>query len=150
LLGTNLTVRHHKRWDRQGRHHQTRHRQRHPDNSVSQPLVDSSIERSESQPFILLAAAYPKRSRSPAPAIAGALLRSYIVRRTLRDAELNAKVALSLVVLLAFARPLLAREPVDAGEGVVLTKASPACAKREDFDRLIELAQRRDAVGFAG
>ena len=64
------------------------------------------------------------------------------------DAELNAKVALSLVVLLALAGPLPAKEPLQAGERVVLTKGSPGCAKREEFDRLVDIAQRHDAVAF--
>jgi hypothetical protein len=62
---------------------------------------------------------------------------------------LNAKVALSLAVSVALAAPLAAKESLQADHRIVLTKTSPGCAKREEFDALIDLAQRRDAVGFA-
>jgi hypothetical protein len=65
----------------------------------------------------------------------------------LGTAELNAKVALSLVVLLTLVAPLSAKGQLQT-ERVVLTKASPGCAKIEEFDRLVEIAQRRDAIAF--
>ena len=65
------------------------------------------------------------------------------------DAELNAKIAVSVVVSLALAAPLAAKEPPQTGERVLLTKASPGCAKREEFDRLVDIAQGHDAAAFA-
>ncbi len=62
---------------------------------------------------------------------------------------MKAGVQLSIVVLLALAGPVAATEPIQVGHRVVLTKSSPACAKRTEFDTLVALAQRRDAAGFA-
>ena len=66
-----------------------------------------------------------------------------------KGSGLKAKVVFSVVVLIASGAPLAAKEQILSEDRVVLTKASPACAKREDFDTLIDLAQRRDAAGFA-
>jgi hypothetical protein len=71
-------------------------------------------------------------------------------RQTVRqDSELNTKIGLTCIVLFTLAAPVAAKEPIHIGHDVVLTKASPACAKRSEFDALVELAERRDAAGFA-
>jgi hypothetical protein len=54
----------------------------------------------------------------------------------------------SLVVLLLSGLPLAAKKPLQVEDRVVLTKASPACLRREEFDRLVELASQHDASGF--
>jgi hypothetical protein len=69
-------------------------------------------------------------------------------RLAIGEAELTAKVALFLIVLLTLVAPLSAKEQLQT-ERVVLTKASPGCAKIEEFDRLVEIAQQRDAIAFA-
>ena len=61
---------------------------------------------------------------------------------------MTAKIALSFVVLLALASPAAANEPQTPSH-VVLIKAIPGCANREEFEAMIDLAQRRDPVGFA-
>jgi hypothetical protein len=65
------------------------------------------------------------------------------------EPEVSAKVTLSFVILLALAAPLAAKQQLQMAHRVVLTKASPGCAKREEFDTMIDFAQQRDAVGFA-
>jgi hypothetical protein len=45
--------------------------------------------------------------------------------------------------------PIAAKERLQSDNRVVLIKASPGCANREEFEAMIDLAQRRDAVGFA-
>jgi hypothetical protein len=62
---------------------------------------------------------------------------------------LSAKVALSFVVLVAFGSPLAAKEQFQSNNHVVLIKAIPGCASREEFDAMIDLAERRDEAGFA-
>jgi hypothetical protein len=54
----------------------------------------------------------------------------------------------SLVALLASGLPSAAKGPLRIEDRVVLTKASPACVRREEFDRLVELAAQHDASGF--
>jgi hypothetical protein len=62
--------------------------------------------------------------------------------------KLNAKIALFILVLLAFGVPSVAKE-LRKDDRVVLIKASPGCANRQEFDRLVDLAQGRNAVRFA-
>jgi hypothetical protein len=63
---------------------------------------------------------------------------------------LNAKVLLlSFAVLLTVGVPLAAQDQLKLEDRVVLTKASPGCVRREEFDTLIEIAQQRDEVAFA-
>jgi hypothetical protein len=46
--------------------------------------------------------------------------------------------------------PVTAKEQLQADDNrVVLIKAIPGCANREEFEAMIDLAQRHDAVGFA-
>ncbi len=61
---------------------------------------------------------------------------------------MNTKIGLACILLLTSAAPVAATEPIHIDHRVVLTKPSPACAKRSEFDALIELAQRRDAARF--
>jgi hypothetical protein len=42
-----------------------------------------------------------------------------------------------------------AKEQLQSNNHVVLIKAIPGCANREEFDAMVDLAQRRDAAGFA-
>jgi hypothetical protein len=42
-----------------------------------------------------------------------------------------------------------AKEQFQSNNHVVLIKAIPGCASREEFDAMIEFAERRDAAGFA-
>jgi hypothetical protein len=66
------------------------------------------------------------------------------------DAELNAKIASFVLVLLAWGVPsAAAKEPLRKDDRVVLIKASPGCTNRQEFDRLVDLAQSRNAVRFA-
>ena len=45
--------------------------------------------------------------------------------------------------------PVAAKEQIQPDNRVLLIKASPACANREEFEALIDLAHRGDAAGFA-
>lgn len=47
------------------------------------------------------------------------------------------------------AAPVTAKEQLQSDNRVVLIKAIPGCANREEFEAMIDLAQRRDAAGFA-
>jgi hypothetical protein len=58
-------------------------------------------------------------------------------------------VLLSLMVLLALGVTSASSEPLEIKDRVVLTKASPGCVRREEFDRLVELAARHDENAFA-
>ena len=62
---------------------------------------------------------------------------------------MSAKVALSFVMLVTFASPLAAKEQIQSDDRVVLIKAIPGCANREEFEAMIDLAQHRDEAGFA-
>jgi hypothetical protein len=57
-------------------------------------------------------------------------------------------VVFSLAALLALGAPCAASEPPQIHDHVVLTKASPGCVRREEFDRLVELATQHDERGF--
>jgi hypothetical protein len=65
------------------------------------------------------------------------------------NAELSTKPALTLLTLFALAMPVAAKEQVQPDNHVLLIKASPGCANREEFEAMIDLAQRRDAASFA-
>jgi hypothetical protein len=60
-----------------------------------------------------------------------------------------AKITLPLLILLVSVAPIAAKEQLQSDNRVVLIVASPGCASRKEFDAMIDLAQRRDAVGFA-
>jgi hypothetical protein len=65
------------------------------------------------------------------------------------NAQLCTKPTLTLLTLFALAMPVAAKEQVQSDNHVLLIKASPGCANREEFEAMIDLAQRRDAAGFA-
>jgi hypothetical protein len=51
------------------------------------------------------------------------------------------------LMLFVSVAPVTAKERLQSDNRVVL--AIPGCAKREEFEAMIDLAQRRDTVGFA-
>lgn len=66
------------------------------------------------------------------------------------SAELNAKVLLlSFAVLLTAGASLAEQDQLNLEDRVVLTKASPGCVKRTEFDTMVEIARRHDPVAFA-
>jgi hypothetical protein len=58
------------------------------------------------------------------------------------------KISLLLLMLFLSVAPVAAKEQFPSDNRVVLIKAIPGCANREEFDAMIDLAQRRDEAGF--
>jgi hypothetical protein len=59
------------------------------------------------------------------------------------------KIILPLLLLFVSVVPVTGKEQLQSDNRVVLIKAIPGCANREEFEAMIDLAQRRDAAGFA-
>jgi hypothetical protein len=64
------------------------------------------------------------------------------------EADLSARVLLSFLALAALGSPSLAGEPLRLEDRVVLIKASPGCVNREEFDRLVDIAQQHEEAAF--
>jgi hypothetical protein len=60
-----------------------------------------------------------------------------------------AKITLPVLLLCMSVASVPAKEQLQSNNHVVLIKAIPGCANREEFDAMVDLAQRRDAAGFA-
>lgn len=59
------------------------------------------------------------------------------------------QITLLFLMLFVSVVPIAAKEHLQSDNHVLLIKTSPGCASRSDFEAMIDLAQRRDAVGFA-
>jgi hypothetical protein len=61
---------------------------------------------------------------------------------------LSTKQALIILAFFALAMPVAAKEQVQPDNRVLLIRATPGCANREEFEAMLDLAQRRDGAGF--
>ena len=63
--------------------------------------------------------------------------------------EIERPSSFIVLSLVALGLPLVAQEPPRLEDRVVLIKASPGCVRREEFDRLVDIAQQHKEAAFA-